>query len=55
MGLPQGFVLFPLLLNLFLADVFENFSSQKVKFADDETIWKTTDNLSTVEESLQGD
>ncbi|KAH3790117.1 hypothetical protein DPMN_168312 [Dreissena polymorpha] len=55
MGLLQGSVLSPLLFNIFLADFFEKLSNKKVKFADDGTIWKTTDDLSTVEENLQGD
>ena len=40
-GLPQGSVISPLLFSLFIVDCYENVVSEKVKFADDGTIWKT--------------
>lgn len=38
LGLPQGSVLSPLLFNLYIADIYESVTSQKVKFADDGTV-----------------
>ena len=38
-GLPQGSVISPILFNIFLQDIYKNISCQKVKFADDGTIW----------------
>ena len=40
-GLPQGSVIYPLLFSLFIVDCYENVVSEKVKFADDGTIWRT--------------
>ncbi|CAG2237097.1 unnamed protein product [Mytilus edulis] len=40
-GLPQGSVISPLLFNIFIIDIFAKISSNKCKFADDGTIWKT--------------
>lgn len=40
-GLPQGSVLSPLLFNVFLCDIYDQVTSEKVKFADDGTIWST--------------
>ncbi|VDI02236.1 Hypothetical predicted protein [Mytilus galloprovincialis] len=40
-GLPQGSVISPLLFNIFSIDIFAKISSNKCKFADDGTIWKT--------------
>ena len=39
-GLPQGSVISPLLFSLFIVDCYENLKSEKVKFADDGTIWR---------------
>ncbi|MEW8544970.1 MAG: reverse transcriptase domain-containing protein [Candidatus Thiodiazotropha sp.] len=56
-GLPQGSVISPVLFNIFLQDIYKNISCQKVKFADDGTIWSLgtdTKVLSkTVEQELQ--
>ena len=40
-GLPQGSVISPLLFSLYIVDCYENVKSEKVKFADDGTIWRT--------------
>ena len=40
-GLPQGSVISPILFIIFLQDIFRGISCQKVKFADDGTIWVT--------------
>ena len=40
-GLPQGSVIYPILFIIFLQDIFRGISCQKVKFADDGTIWVT--------------
>ena len=55
MGLPQGSVLSPLLFNLYLRDIFEGVQSQKVKFADDGTIWRTDASTVILENELQAD
>ena len=55
MGLPQGSVLSPLLFNLYLSDFLEAVTNQKVKFADDGTIWKTDRCMKTLEVELQRD
>ena len=55
LGLPQGSVLSPTLFNLFLSDIFENVKNQKVKFADDGTIWKTGKDIATITRSLEED
>ena len=40
-GLPQGSVIAPLLFNLFVADIYKEIGSERVKYADDGTIWRT--------------
>ena len=40
-GLPQGSVISPLLFNLYIADCYEDLQCERVKFADDGTIWIT--------------
>ena len=56
-GLPQGSVISPILFNIFLQDIYKNISCQKVKFADDGTIWtQGTDTKilsKTIEQELQ--
>jgi len=54
-GLPQGSVLSPLLFNLFISDMFSQVKNEKVKFADDGTIWKTGTSYTVLESSLQED
>ena len=39
-GLPLGSVLGPLLFNLFVADIYKKTCSERVKYADDGTIWR---------------
>ena len=40
-GVPQGSVISPLLFSPFIVNCYENVKSEKVKFADDGTIWRT--------------
>lgn len=54
-GLPQGAVISSLLFNLYTSDIYTNVMSQKVKFADDGTIWKTGSNVEQLMESLEED
>ncbi|MEW8548387.1 MAG: reverse transcriptase domain-containing protein [Candidatus Thiodiazotropha sp.] len=54
-GLPQGSVISPLLFNLFIADCFKEVLCEKVKFADDGTIWITGENWRDLLEQLQLD
>ena len=39
LGLPQGSVLSPLLFNIFLSDIYSGVVCERVKFADDGTLW----------------
>ncbi|MCG7878799.1 MAG: reverse transcriptase domain-containing protein [Candidatus Thiodiazotropha endolucinida] len=55
MGLPQGSVLSPVLFSLFIADIYTDVESEKVKFADDGTIWRTGENVKILVEQLEGD
>ena len=55
LGLPQGSVLSPLLFNIYIADIYESVTSQKVKFADDGTIWRSGHDLEGLAEELQDD
>ena len=43
--LPQGSVLSPVLFNLFIADMLKRGLANKVKFADDGTIWLTGEDI----------
>ena len=54
-GLPQGSVISPLLFSLFIADWYENVKSEKVKFADDGTIWISGKNWKELIKSLRED
>ena len=44
LGLPQGSILSPLLFNIFLSDINNGAVCEKVKFADDGTVWKSGNN-----------
>ena len=55
MGLPQGSVLSPVLFNLFIADMLKSVLANKVKFADDATIWKTGDDIREIAAELELD
>ncbi|MCW4346280.1 MAG: ribonuclease H family protein [Candidatus Thiodiazotropha endolucinida] len=52
-GLPQGSVISPLLFTLFIADCYEKIKCEKVKFADDGTLWKSGKDCGTLLKSLQ--
>jgi hypothetical protein len=54
-GLPQGAVISPILFNIYVTDLFEKIVSQRCKFADDSTMWKSGDNLVEVSECIQKD
>jgi hypothetical protein len=54
-GLPQGTVISPILFNIYVKDWFEKIVSQRCKFADDSTMWKSGDNLVEVSECIQKD
>lgn len=54
-GLPQGSVISPLLFSLYIADCYEEVRCEKVKFADDGTIWITGKNWTKLIDSLKGD
>ena len=54
-GLPQGSVISPLLFDLYKADCFEDLQCEKVKFADDGTIWITGTNWRELIEVLKSD
>ncbi|VDI01222.1 Hypothetical predicted protein [Mytilus galloprovincialis] len=54
-GLPQGSVISPLLFNIFIIDIFAKISSNKCKFADDGTIWKTGKDKHELVKELQKD
>ena len=53
--LPQGSVISPLLFNLYIADCYEDLQCEKVKFADDGTIWITGKNWRELIEVLKSD
>jgi hypothetical protein len=42
---PQGAVIFPILFNIYVKDLFEKIVSQRCKFADDSTMWKSGNDL----------
>ncbi len=54
-GLPQGSVIAPLLFSIFVSDLFEQISSNRVKFADDSTIWRTGSDLGSMLTNIQDD
>jgi hypothetical protein len=57
MGLPQGAVISPILFNIYryVKDLLEKIVSQRCKFADDSTMWKSGDNFEEVSERIQKD
>ena len=57
MGLPQGAVISPILFNIYryVKDLLEKIVSQRCKFADDSTMWKSEDNLVEVSDCIQKD
>jgi hypothetical protein len=52
-GLPQGAVISPILFNIYVKDLFEIIVSQRCKFADDGTMWKSGNNLVEVSDCIQ--
>ncbi|MEW8548699.1 MAG: reverse transcriptase family protein, partial [Candidatus Thiodiazotropha sp.] len=54
-GLPQGSVLSPLLFNLFIEDIYEGASSNKVKFADDGTLWRSGNDILKMIQETESD
>jgi hypothetical protein len=48
-------VISPILFNIYVKDLFEKIVSQRCKFADDSTMWKSGDNLVEVSERMQKD
>ena len=54
-GLPQGSVLSPILFCLFLIDIFTGVKSEKIKFADDGTIWQTGADIKALIQDLERD
>ena len=55
MGLSQGSVLSPILLNLFIQDIYKQVRSERVKFADDGTIWNADTRVNLLAQSLEAD
>ena len=54
-GLPQGSVISPILFNVFIKDIFSQTKSNKIKFADDGTIWITGKEPTSLEAEIQQD
>jgi ribonuclease HI len=54
-GLPQGSVISPLLFNLYIQDIFAKVTSEKVKFADDGSLWHTGKDVTTLTMALERD
>ena len=54
-GFPQGSVIAPLLFNLFIADIYKEIGCERVKYADDGTIWRKSKNIIQVGELLEED
>ena len=54
-GLPQGSVIAPLLFNLFVADIYKEIGSERVKYADDGTIWRTGKDITEAGKLLEED
>jgi hypothetical protein len=47
------FVISPILFNIYVKDLFETIVSQRCKFADDGTMWKSGNNLVEVSDCIQ--
>ena len=54
-GLPQGSVIAPLLFNLFVADIYREICNERVKYADDHTVWRKGKNITEVGQLLEED
>lgn len=54
-GLAHGSETSPILFNIFILAIFEGVSADRCKFADDATIWHTSNDYSESERILQGD
>ena len=54
-GLPQGSVLSPLLFNRSIEDIYEKVAGNKVKFADDGTLWRSGNNIQKMVQEMELD
>ena len=54
-GLPQGSVIAPLLFSLFVADIYKDIGSERVKYADDGTIWRKGKNILEIGKLMEDD
>ena len=54
-GIPQGSVLSPSLCNLYTSDAMEKLMSNHCEYADDNTVWKSGDNLEVLAKEISED